>query len=194
MLINNLAKLNHSSRNAVSAALIVVAAIAMYNWIVAPQATCLSAAQRYESVMGNMVKKNKAISNAVKTKKKELQELRDQLTEFKSGLFTPDKAREFFSDLQVISEQAGCTVYSLNFSEPSPKDGESENTSGVVAKNAVLSVVGVYKNIIRLIERLQARAQKVRIDSVKIQTLDYDSDQAKCDITITIYLGHGGYT
>ncbi len=189
MLINNLTKLNRSSRNAASAALIVIAAIAMYNWIVAPQATCLSAAQRYESVMGNIVKKNKVIVDTVKSKKKKLQELRDQLARFQSILFTPDEARDFFSDLQAISEQAGCTVYSLNFitGKLSPEDGRSENTSGVVAKGVVLSVVGVYKNIIKLIERLQARTQKVWIDSVNMQILDHDSAQPKCNITITIY-------
>lgn len=189
MLINNLAKLNRSSRNAASAALIVIAAIAMYNWIVAPQATYLLAAQQYESAMSNIVKKNRVISNTIEVKRKMLQELHDQLAQFQSTLFTPDTAREFFSNLQAISEQAGCTVYSLNFitSEPSPKGRESENTSGVVAKSVVLSVVGIYKDIIKLIERLQARTQKVWIDSVKMQILDHDSAQPKCDITITIY-------
>ena len=65
MLVNNLAKLRRSSRNAVSASLIVIAALAMYNWIVAPRAGYLSAAQRYEFVMDNMVKKNKIINSKV---------------------------------------------------------------------------------------------------------------------------------
>lgn len=189
MLINNLTKLNRPSRSAASSALILIAALAMYNWIVAPQAACLSAAQRRESVLGNIVKENKIIATKVQIKRKKLQELRDQLAQFQSALFTPDKARGFFSDLQVVSEQVGCTVYSLDFadSEVKPEEGQSGNPSGVVHKRALLSVVGVYKNIIMLIERLQARTQKVWVGIVKMQTLDDNLDQTKCDMTISIY-------
>ena len=189
MLIDNLAKLNRSSRNAVSAALIIIAAIAMYNWIVTPHTTCLFAAQRYESVVGNIAKKNKLISNTVNTKRKKLQELREQFVQLQSILFTPEEAKEFFSDLQAISEEAGCTVYSLNFimSEAGPENEQSKDTSGIVTNRAMLSVVGVYENIIKLVERLQVRTQKVWIDSVKMEIVDYDSPQSKCDITITIY-------
>jgi len=50
----------------------------------------------------------------------------------------------------------------------------------------VLSVVGVYRNITKLMGRLQARTQKVWIDSVKVRTLDYSLDRPRCDVTITI--------
>jgi hypothetical protein len=189
MLVDNLAKLSRSSRNAVSASLILIAALAMYNWIVAPRAKYLSAAQRYELVMDNMVKKNKTIDNRVNIKKKKLQELREQSAQLQSTLFTFDQAREFFSDLQAISEQTGCIVYSINLitNNPSPnKDGQLQDTAGIVIKSAVLSVVGVYKNITKLIERLQSRTQKVWIDSVKVQALNNNSDRPRCDITITI--------
>jgi hypothetical protein len=189
MLVNNLTKLSRSSRNAVSASLILIATLAMYNWIVAPRANYLLAAQRYEFVMENIVKKNKTIDNRVDIKKKELQELREQSAQLQSTLFTSDQAREFFSDLQAISEQTGCIVYSVNLitNNPNPiKDGQLQDTAGIVTKSAVLSVVGVYKNITKLIERLQSRTQKVWIDSVKVQALNNNSDLPRCDITITI--------
>jgi hypothetical protein len=189
MLVDNLAKLHPSSRNAVSASLILIAALAMYNWIVAPRTNYLSAAQGYESVMDNIVKKNKTIDNKVKASKMKLQELREQSAQLQSTLFTFDQAREFFSDLQAISEQTGCIVYSVNLitNNPNPtKDGQLQDTAGIVTKSAVLSVVGVYKNITKLIERLQSRTQKVWIDSIKVQALDNNSDRARCDITIAI--------
>jgi len=189
MLVDNLTKLSRSSRNAVSGSLILIAAIAMYNWIVAPRANYLLAAQRYEFAMDNVVKKNKTIDNRVKVKKKKLQELREQSAQLQSTLFTFDQAREFFSDLQAISEQTGCIVYSVNLitNNPNPiKGGQLQDTAGIVTKSAVLSVVGVYKNITKLIERLQSRTQKVWIDSVKVQALNNNSDRPKCDITITI--------
>ena len=189
MLVDNLTKLSHSSRNAVSASLILIAALAMYNWIVAPRTNYLLAAQRYEFAMDNVVKKNKTIDNRVEVKKKKLQELLEQSAQLQSTLFTFDQAREFFSDLQAISEQTGCIVYSVNLitNNPSPiKDGQLQDTAGIVTKSAVLSVVGVYKNITKLIERLQSRTQKVWIDSVKVQALNNSSDRPRCDITITI--------
>jgi hypothetical protein len=189
MLVDNLAKLRRSSRNAISASLILIAALAMYNWIVAPRTNYLLSAQRYEFVTDNMVKKNKTIDNRVNIKKKKLQELREQSTQLQSTLFTSDQAREFFSDLQAISEQTGCIVYSVNLitNNPNPiKDGQLQDTTGIVTKSAVLSVVGVYKNITKLIERLQSRTQKVWIDSVKIRALNNNSDRPRCDITITI--------
>jgi hypothetical protein len=189
MLINNLTKLSRSSRTAVSASLILIAALAMYNWIVAPRTNYLLAAQRYEFVMENVVKINTSIGNKVETKKKKLQELREQSAQLQSTLFTPDQAREFFSDLQAISKETGCIVYSVNLinNVPNPiKDGQLQDSAGIVTKSAVLSVVGVYKNITKLIERLQSRTQKVWIDSVKVQALNNNSDLPRCDITITI--------
>jgi len=188
MLINSLAKLSHSSRNAVSASLVLIAVIAMYNWIVSPRAKYLSAAQRYDSAMDNIVKKNKVIETKVKIKKKKLQELQEQSAQLQSTLFTPEKAREFFSDLQAISEETGCIVYSVNLitNKQNPKDGQLEDTAGIVTKSAVLSVVGLYRNITKLIQRLQSRSQKVWIDSIRLRTLSYNSDQPRCDITITI--------
>ncbi len=189
MLVDNLTKLSRSSRNAVSASLILIAALAMYNWIVAPRTNYLLAAQRYEFVMENVVKKNKTIDNRVNIRKKKLQELREQSAQLQSTLFTPDQAREFFSDLQAISEETGCIVYSVNLitNKQNPnKDGQLQDTAGIVTKSAVLSVVGVYRNITKLIERLQSRTQKVWIDSVKVQALNNNSDRPRCDIAITI--------
>jgi len=188
MSVKHLAKLNRSTRNATLALLIVIASLAMYSWIVAPHATYLSTAQGYESVMSNLIKKNKLISNEVKVKRKKLQKLHEQSAQLQSTLFTSDKASEFFSDLQAISEETGCMVHSLNLisDKPNPKDKQAEDSSGVATKSAVLSVVGVYKDIARLIKRLQARTQKVWIDSIKVLTLEYSSDRPRCDITITI--------
>lgn len=188
MSVKHLAKLNRSTRNATSASLIVIASLAMYSWLVTPHANYLSTAQGYESVISNLIKKNKLISNDVKVKRKKLQKLREQSAQLQSTLFTSDKAREFFSDLQAISEETGCMVYSLNLisNKPNPKDKQLEDSSGVATKSAVLSVVGVYKDIARLIKRLQARTQKVWIDPIKVRTLEYSSDRPRCDITITI--------
>jgi hypothetical protein len=100
----------------------------------------------------------------------------------------PDKAREFFSDLQAIAEETGCSVYSVNLvdSKQNAQPGLSEDTAGIVVKSTILSVAGSYKNITQLIHRLQSRAERVWIDRINLRTVDYDLDQPRCDITITI--------
>ena len=183
MLIDSLAKLNSTSRNAISAALVIIVTIAVYNWIVAPHVTHLFAVQQYETAVDDVVKENKILSSAVRTKKKKLEQLHEQFAQLQSSLFMIDQAKEFFSDLQGISEQANCTVHSLNLVT---SEQNSEVALGIVTKSAILSVIGTYGDIIRLVERLQACPQKVWIDSVRMMNLDDASGQLKCDMTITI--------
>ena len=186
MLVRHLAKTNRSTRYAVSVSLIVIALLAMYNWLIAPHAAYLSVVHGYESAMSSLINKNKLINSKVEVKRKKLQELQDKSVQLRGTLFTSGKAREFFSDLQAISEQTGCMVQSLNMIKNNPKEEQAENTSGIVTRSAVLSVVGLYKDIPSLIQRLQARTQKVWIDSIKILTVEYNSDRPRCDLIITI--------
>jgi len=186
VLIDNFAKLNRPSRSAVFAALIIIAAIATYKRIVAPHVTYLFAAQQYESVLGNVVKKNKVIHNTVKVKKKKLEESREQFARLKSTLFTPNEAKEFLSDLEVTAKETDCAVSSLNFGASKPVL-ENKQNKGISANRTTLVVIGVYDNIIRLVEKLQMRTQGVWIDSLKMKTLDGDFTRLKCDMTITIY-------
>lgn len=183
MLVNDFAKMNHSARNATSAALIVIAAFAMYNWTVTPHAAHLSSAKAYESIVDTLAKENKIIAIKNEIKHKELEKLNEQSGQLLSMLFTPEEAREFFSDIEVISEQTGCTVHSIN---SGGKSNEHENL-GFRTKSAELSVVGLYRDIAKLIRRLQARSQKVWLDSLELQTIDYSSDKVGCSLTITIY-------
>lgn len=189
MLVDSLVKLNSSSRNAIFAALTAIAAIAMYNWIVAPHVTYLFAVQQYEPVVGDIVEENKIISDSLRSKEKKLEELREQFAQLRSSLFTSDETKEFFSSLKTIAEEAGCTVSSLNFtaSRPDSVAKRSEDTSRIVANSAMLSVIGGYDNIVRLVERLQGRTQKVWVKSVKMKIFDVNSARLKCDITITMY-------
>jgi hypothetical protein len=191
MLIDNLANLNRSTRTTGYTALIIIATAAMYNWILAPHITCLSASQRYDSIVNSAAKKNKAVAREVETKTKKLEELYQQLAKASSILFTPENASAFFSNLQTVTEEAGCKVHSLNLiaREPSSsnKRKRPETASGIVANSAILTVSGRYNSIIRLVEKLQNRPEKIWMDSFKMETSDSDSAYLKCDMTITIY-------
>jgi hypothetical protein len=189
MLIDNLTKMNRSSRRAVFAALVVIGAIAIYNWTVAPYTACLLAAQRYESAVGKIAEKNKAISNTVEAKKGKLQELRKQSDQLQNTLFAPDQVREFFSDLQMYAEKADCAVNSLKVidRQRSEKDKKPEIATDVTAKSVELNVLGAYENIVNLIETLQGHTRKVWIDSLNMHAGDDGSDYPVCEIIITVY-------
>lgn len=190
MLIDNLANLNRSTRTTVFTGLIIIAAIAMYDWIVAPHITCLSASQQYESVVSKAAEKNKAVARELETKTKKLEELYQQLSESRSILFAPEEAKAFFSDLQAIAEEAGCTVNALNLAgnKPSSRDKrETEDTSGITANSATLTVSGRYNSIFGLVEKLQNHARKIWLDSFEMRVVDLSSGQLECSMTITVY-------
>ena len=184
MLVDKLAKIGHSTRNVVSASLIGIAAFAMYNWTVTPHATSLSSAKAWESITDNLAKEHKIISTKVKVKRKTLEQLQQDSAQLHSTLFTPDAAREFFSDIEVISEQTGCAVHSINLLA-AERDDEHERL-GIRTRSAELGVVAVYRDVAQLIRRLQARTQKVWLDSIELRALNVNSDKIACSLTFTI--------
>lgn len=195
MLIENFVKLNRSSRSAVSAAVIGIAAIGMYLWIVSPRVAYLSASQQLDSTLDKTLEKNRVIIKKVEAKKKELQQLHEQFADRQNKLFTTNEAAEFSNDLEAAVNETGCTVYSLTFSTGEifsenvliSKNEQREDTLYVATNNAILVVIGVYENIVRLVEKLQMRNQGVWIDSLQMEAFDDNSHRLKCDMTITIY-------
>jgi len=179
MLSENWTKLTPSPRNIAFAAFVLMGTIAVYNRVVAPHANYVLAAQRYESVANKLTRKKQAIINNVKIKKKELEGLEEKLEQMRTNLFEPIEAKEFFSDIEVMSEGANCTIHSLDVSQT--------RSALKTANHAKLSVVGSYRNIVVLMNKLQGSPRQVWIDSVSIKPISDSSEQVKCDISIVIY-------
>lgn len=184
MLVENLARSSHSRRNAVSAALIIIAALAMYNWTVRPQAANLSSAKAYEHITVENARESRTVAAKVEMRRKKLQELREKSAQLLNTLFTSEQAREFFSDIEVIAEQTGCTVRAINLLGNGQKPEHKH--LGVRTRSAELNVVGLYGDIVGLIRRLQSRSQRVWLDSLELQAVEYSSDKVGCSLTITI--------
>jgi len=190
MLSENWTKSTPAPKNIALAALVLMGAIAIYNRVVAPHANYLLAAQRYESVAGKLTRKNQVITNNVTVKKKRLKGLEERLEQMRTNLFEPIEAKEFFSDIEVMSEGANCTIYSLDISQTRAalKAERSGAKEYITATHATLSVVGSYRNIVELMNKLQGSPRQVWIDSVSIKPISDSSNQLKCDITITVYV------
>ena len=194
MLIEDVAKLDSKSRNALSAALVIITTIVLYYLIVAPHIVYLSATKQYGDTLNEMIKISRVVTSSVEIKKKKLKELSGRYANLQNALFTVKEAKEFFSDLQAISEQEGCVVYSLNFdtgdrqSDTGQSDaGQSEDASGIAVHSAMLSVIGGYNDIVKLVERLKARPQKIWIESFRLTSHSDGTGHLRCDINIKIY-------
>lgn len=190
MLKSKIAKLSSPSRSAITTALILIAAAAMYNWMVAPHVNCLFAVQRYEPVVDNIAHEKEIITKALERNKAKLQELTDQLTSARNSLFTPAEAKTFFGSLEAIAKDTDCTLQSLSFTtrDRGVTFVRSQDALHIVAKSATLSFTGSYDNIIALLNKLQNRLQKIWIDSIRLRIFDIQSAKLKCDTTITIYV------
>ncbi|MHC4167558.1 MAG: type 4a pilus biogenesis protein PilO [Planctomycetota bacterium] len=184
MLVENLASLGHSKRNATSASLVIIAAFAMYNWTVKPHTANLSSAKAYESITDENAKEANTIADKVETRRRMLQKLGEESSQLLDMLFTSDEAREFFSDLEAVSEQEGCPVVGINLIDNEQKS-EHEDL-GIRTRSAELKVVGSYKSITGLMNTLQTNTRRVWLDSLLMQSVDYDSDKIGCKLTITI--------
>ncbi len=144
---------------------------------------------RYDAALDGILSKHDEIENSLKTDRQKLDALTVEFAQVRNILHTPSQAEEFFSDLQAISVETECPIYSLTFiaDEPSPEVKQVEQGMGVTAKKAMLGVTGMYGNIMRLIERLQIRNRKVWVEKLEMELINNDVAQVKCNIIIKIY-------
>lgn len=190
MLREHLTKSKRPARTALLAAIVLIGAVAGYNWIVAPHRNYLMAAQRYESAVGRLERKNQTIRHDLTVKGKKLEELQEKFRQTHLELFDPVEAGRFFTNIQTKSEEAGCIVSLMTFSTGSPASEEKHSKSNyyITKQQAILSVFGNYANIAALMDKLQDSSKKVCIDSVEIKADDHGTVHLECEMTVTIYV------
>ena len=179
-------------RNVFLASLVLIGAIAAYNWTVAPHRNYLLAARKYELAADKLEKKSHIIRKNVTNKKRQLKELRERFRQIRTTLFEPAEGEEFLSNIQTVSEKANCIVSSLKFSPTGLASGavHSKTNNYVTARRAMLSVLGKYKSIVALTNELQDRPEKVHLSSIEISSDRENPGYLRCDTTITIYIMH----
>lgn len=181
MFLDEFAKLSKASHYTISAALLTITVIAIYNWVISPHTRYLSAAQKYEQVLDERSKTNKIILNNLKIKKTRLEQLKQKLANLNKLAFTEKEAKNFWSNLEQITEEAGCYFNSLTIFESKQKSGTLFTTESVS-----LSITGNYSGITEVIDKINSNPHKVWFDSLQLQTIQ-QSSVIQCDMTITIY-------
>jgi len=181
MFLEDFAKLNKTFRYTISAALIMIITIGVYNWVISPHTKYLSAAQKYEQVLDERNRTNKLILSNLKIKQTRLEQLKQRFTNLNEIAFTEKEAKNFWSNLKQITEEAGCYFDSLTITN-SKQAAEGTFTT----KSAAVSMSGNFNGITQVIEKINSNPRKIWIDSLQLKTVQ-QSSILRCDMTITIY-------
>ncbi|MFH1372153.1 MAG: hypothetical protein ABII09_12830 [Planctomycetota bacterium] len=187
--LNGLDKLatSRTHRRALLLAMLVIAAVALYRWILAPYGGQLLAVQQYDFALAGVLHKARILNTMLEAKKAKLKELTAEAVRLRSELFTPGEAREFFASLPAVANRTGCVIQSV--SSPTEQRGGSTSSpadgSGIIGKKAIVAYSGGYGNIVAFIEELQTYQRKVWIDSVRIEA-GGNAGKLKCQLTLTL--------
>jgi Tfp pilus assembly protein PilO len=184
MSVEKIIQINRSHRRVLLVSLVVIAAVAMYRWILSPYTGQLLAAQKYNYALDSAIHKAGVMGTLLEAKKAKIGELTKESDRLRNQLFTPQEVRQFFASLPAAVRQAGCVTQSVS-TVPETQRGSQDDSSGIVAKKAVVTVIGGYNDIIKFLEGLQTFEHKVWIESVRIDA--GGAGKLKCQVLLTLY-------
>ena len=178
---------NFSKRNITVSAILIITIIALYNWFVMPHSQYLMAAQKYQQTIETIDKKSKILNSEVKIRLKKLENLTRELKEQKKEFFEIEQAKDFLSNLQTAAEQNGCIVENIKFL-PS-KDASVKGSADVLIRQyqANLTIYGDYGSIVKFLNTIQNRTEKVWMESINFGMKNTDNGDLGCDVTLSIY-------
>jgi Tfp pilus assembly protein PilO len=184
MSVEKIIQINRSHRRVLLVSLVVIAAVAMYRWILSPYTGQLLAAQKYNYALDSAIHKADVMGTLLEAKKAKIGELTKESDRLRNQLFTPQEVRQFFASLPAAVHQTGCVTQSVSI-VPETQRGSQNDSSGIVAKKATVNVIGGYNDIIKFLEGLQTFEHKVWIESVRIDA--GGAGKLKCQVLLTLY-------
>jgi hypothetical protein len=164
--------------------------VVLYNWIVCPHLGYLHAMQRLEPVLSHVADKLDMMSGVRDEKLSRLRMLERQLAEVQTGFFTAGEARQFIHDLQDLVETAGCTLATAVFTQ---EDGaavwaESDTPEAVQSFRLHATIVGRHEQIVKVLEGLQERRQRVRVEFCRLDLLDPGIGRLELQVGLGIHV------
>ena len=178
-----------SSSGVVMTGLVLIGAVAMYSWVVAPHVKYLRAVQKYEPVLDEIAREKDQLKDTVLRRRKMLDEIDKQFDDLRGTLFTYVQARELAQEFVAVAAQYHCRVRTVDFSdEPLSIFDEEIGDRSIDAVEALVSVVGDYNGLMAFIKKLQGRDRKMWIHSLTMSVLDEQGGRLVCNIAMTIYV------
>ena len=188
--IKALPKLNPTSRRAVYAALIGIAAVALYNWIVAPHLTYLRAVQHYGPIVDLISRQRVVLKDQMARRRTDLDGLETQFDQIRPLLYTQDQARQLLGDLEAMAAQHHCAITAVDLASdrPTPIVGSEQDPLQIQEIQTSLTVVGDYDGIMALLGQLQALPRKIWIRSLTMELTGPDTTRHQCRMDIGLYV------
>lgn len=186
--MKNLIRLqNFSRKNVVAVTLVLIAAIAIYNWFITPHSNYLLAAEKYTIASKAMERTGRMIESELKLKQKKLDEFSVQFDSAKQEFFDGESAKVFLASIQSQAQKNRCVVDTLRFSPARQIVTADMNNIDIKEYQVDLGVVGQYTDIVMFLDSLQNRKQKVWVDNIKLQLKDISTGYLVCDAVMSFY-------
>ena len=175
-------------RGALWTALLIIGAIALWNWVAGPYVGYLRAVQQLEPVVGHMAEERGRIHGNLDPKLRQVQTMKQELAAIRAGLFRGDEVAECLRNRPALVEQTGCVIVLADLTDGAAGPvRRADKTDALEVSRAGLTVLGQYEQLITLLERLQSGRRKVWVDSCRVERHDADRGLYRCRLTITIY-------
>jgi hypothetical protein len=187
VVLDYIKHISWSKRNVIAAACVLIAMVALYHWFVTPHSQYLLAAERYEKAIGEIGKVNRIMDAELQIGRKKLDEISEQFRQKRQEFFEIDDAKSFLENIQAKAEKSGCFVDTFRFSPAKEIAVEDDNSIDMRQYQVNLSVSGQYQDIVKLLDSLQNRKEKVWIDTIGLRLKDQTTGLLVCDLSLSIY-------
>jgi Tfp pilus assembly protein PilO len=170
-----------------AAACVLIALVALYNWFAVPHLQYLMAAQKYENAADEIEKISKITNAEIQMGQIKLDEISGQFRQKKQEFFGVEDARSFIESIQSKAEKNSLVVDSLKFQPPRQITTGDGNSIDMRRFQVNLTVSGQYQDIVKFVDSLQNRKEKVWIDMISLRLKDQTTGFLVCDLSLSVY-------
>ncbi len=191
MIADRLRTHPHVVRHTSSAALVLIGAIALSNWVLAPHVSYLHAMQKLGAALDHVAAEKGRLDGVLATKVRQWQSLRREWTEYEEGVFSVDSAQTFLGGLLPLVEETGCTVVLAECAGQGKVSPTADPNMSPVLEvyHPGLVAAGQPDQVAALLQRLQDHRPRVWIDSCRCDFSNGGSGLVECNLVLALYVG-----
>jgi hypothetical protein len=189
MIADRVRRYPKATRNASSAALIVIGVLALYNWVLAPHLGYLHAMQEFGSVVNRVAQERDRICSTRDSKVSRWHTLQRELAELEEGVFTADQAKTFIRGLLPLVEETGCAVIMADFigGGKTTRIEDPNQTVVIAVSHLNLDALGQPDQVSALLQRLRDHRPRISISACQFDFSDGGSGQVECHLALVVY-------
>lgn len=177
------------TRTASSAALVLIGVLALYRWVLAPHVHYLHAMQSLQTTVASVAEEKDRICEMLEAKRRDRQDLQQELDALEAGVFTPGGGRTWLRGLLPAVEETGCTVVLADFAGDGRKRRIEDPNAPLAVEISHLSLVvsGRPDQVVALLQRLGNHRPRVWIDACQCDFSPGEAGPVECSLTLTLY-------